>query len=198
MPEIIVGLAPRKVGFYDQLTNTHLTLDKSTATITYSDDNVDVLKDIAHAILCKIPALILYEGTIPVSVIEKWENRYRVLNERVPKLVRHHDGTYTNQTVGTQAFDRSGALKEGQKNMPNALSSEEATLFSFEADPELMKGREVGNTPTDQETIQEGAMPEILPDPEEKGPEIVTEVEEDPKEKTEDTSKKRASAATKK
>lgn len=80
MPELKFGLAPGKNGFFDPMTNFYLSLDKPVQTLTYTDPKQ--LEKIAHALLATVPALVLYEGTLPQEVIGVWKSKY-------DKIFRH-------------------------------------------------------------------------------------------------------------
>lgn len=71
---VTIGLAYGKTSFFDQLTNTYITLDKPVQKITFPD-SADLSK-IAHALFAQRPALHLYEGKLPEAVIDAWKAKY--------------------------------------------------------------------------------------------------------------------------
>lgn len=135
MAVITVGLAPRKTSFYDPLTNAYITLAKPTQPITFDDTKPDVLKNIVHALLCKTPALVLYEGTLPAAAIEAWEAKFKGGFKSNLKPSRQLDGSIKVAGKGTQALDRAEQLKAGDADLPNAKSVEEVTLFDIQSEP---------------------------------------------------------------
>lgn len=131
MQEITVGLAPRKTSFFDPLTNAYITLAKPTQQISFDETKPDVLANIAHALLCKSPALVLYEGTLPAESISAWEEKFKKLFNSSLKPARRHDGVIAAATQGAQALDRAEQIKAGDAEFPNAQALEEATLFDL-------------------------------------------------------------------
>ncbi len=123
MAEITVGLAPRKGGFYDPLTNTYITLAKPVQKVSFDETKPELLKRITHAILCKEPALVLYEGTLPQASIEAWEEQFKHLFQSKTIHERKLDGTMTSRNTHSQAIDRAEQLKAGDADLPNAKSA---------------------------------------------------------------------------
>ncbi|WP_067924142.1 hypothetical protein [Alicyclobacillus shizuokensis] len=74
MPQLKIGLAPKKVSFYDPLTNTYLTLSEPVEIINF-DDSTD-LSGICRGLFCQQPALVLYEGKLPQAAIDAWKAKF--------------------------------------------------------------------------------------------------------------------------
>ncbi|QHW35674.1 hypothetical protein GZH47_32775 (plasmid) [Paenibacillus rhizovicinus] len=130
MPEIKVGLAPRKQSFYDPLTNTYLTLEKPVQTINV-DGNTDLTK-ITHAVCCQPPALVLFEGDIPQTFIDAWKAKFDGMFSGKEKDRKKLDGTWDKHTP-VFALDRADAVNANSANVVTAQAEGQADLFSVAA-----------------------------------------------------------------
>lgn len=77
MPELKLGLAPGKTGFFDPNTNLYLTLANPVQTLIYTESTN--LEKITHALLATVPALVKYEGDLPQATIDAWKTKYEVM-----------------------------------------------------------------------------------------------------------------------
>ncbi|MEC1657156.1 hypothetical protein P9D81_20120 [Bacillus haynesii] len=89
MKKLKLGLAANKTSYFDPLTNTYITLEKPVVDVHY--ENYKVLKNITHAILSSVPALVLYEGKLPEEatiglLIEQIESKTNQLIYRKHQL----------------------------------------------------------------------------------------------------------------
>lgn len=83
MAELKVGLAPNKTSFYDNITNTYITLNKPVQSVRYDEADVqgtvERLRKIVHALVASVPALVLYEGDIPQACIDDYEAKFTAM-----------------------------------------------------------------------------------------------------------------------
>lgn len=79
MSKIKVGLAPYRNSFYDECTNTYITLDNPIQEISYKDD-MDLIS-ICNAVNAKYPALLLYEGKFPKATVEAWQKKFLIAGD---------------------------------------------------------------------------------------------------------------------
>jgi hypothetical protein len=147
MPELKLGLAPGKNGFFDPITNFYLTLDKPVQTLTFADHTQ--LEKITHALLATVPALVLYEGTLPQESIDAWKSKYEVMfrHKNFKNIVENgkvigqapvkdivnvslpEDGRVIE---GNSAFDRADKLGAPGSGSFAGASTEEAEEVTFE------------------------------------------------------------------
>lgn len=74
MPELTLGLAPGKNGYFDPITNFYLSLDKPVQKLTYTEPKQ--LEKITHALLATVPALTLYSGELPQEAVDAFKAKY--------------------------------------------------------------------------------------------------------------------------
>lgn len=132
--KVTVGLAPRKHGYFDPLTNTYLTLANPTRSFEYDETKPETMKNIVHAVLCKTPALVLYEGNLPASEIEAWKDKFtKIFNTNTTEFRRNHEGKVI-QPVPSMAADRADQLAAGNADMPNAKEVGDAEVVTLKAE----------------------------------------------------------------
>lgn len=120
-----IGLAPKKVGYFEPKTKLYLTLEEPFKDLTVAD-GAD-LSGIARGLFTMNPAIILLEGQFPEAEKEKFKAKYEIpfqvhkrtdmIVEKAPKPVE-------------EPVAPEGGTVEGQ-------STEEATLFDVDAEPEV-------------------------------------------------------------
>lgn len=80
MAELKVGLAANRTSYFDKITNTYITLQKPVQTVQYNENDIPAtvkrLDKITHALLASVPALVLYEGQLPVECIQAFKDKY--------------------------------------------------------------------------------------------------------------------------
>ncbi|MCY8466543.1 hypothetical protein [Bacillus atrophaeus] len=125
MEKLKLGLAANKTSYYDPLTNTYITLQKPVVVVQY--DNYKVLKNITHALLSSVPALVLYEGKLPEEAIKEWEERYmKPFRTDMSKLRRALTGDMVPPAVrANRAFDRADRIKDESIDFPKETPIEE-------------------------------------------------------------------------
>jgi hypothetical protein len=129
MPEIKIGLAPGRNGFYDPNTNLYLSLSSPVQVLTYSETTN--LEKITHALLASVPALVLYQGVLRQDAIDAWKAKFdKIFKAPVTrKLVENgkvigevpinYAINYSVQDAGrlaegNRAFDRTDELEQKQ------------------------------------------------------------------------------------
>ncbi|GAK42034.1 hypothetical protein TCA2_4526 [Paenibacillus sp. TCA20] len=131
--QVTFGLAPRKTSYFDPLTNTYLTLANPTRSLTYDETKPETMKNIVHAVLCKMPALVLYEGELPASVIENWKAKFTDVFKTNTKEVRKTlDGKLVHPDP-SMAVDRADQLLAGNADLPNAKEAGEPEIVQVNA-----------------------------------------------------------------
>ncbi|MED3626604.1 hypothetical protein P4478_05495 [Bacillus subtilis] len=112
MEKLKLGLAANKTSYYDPLTNTYITLKKPVVVVQY--DDYKVLKNITHALLSSVPALVLYEGKLPEEAIKEWEEKYmKPFRTDMSKLRRALTGDMAPPAVrANRAFDRADRIEK--------------------------------------------------------------------------------------
>ncbi|ARC67436.1 hypothetical protein B14_200225 (plasmid) [Bacillus licheniformis] len=127
MKKLKLGLAANKTSYFDPLTNTYITLEKPVVDVHY--ENYKVLKNITHAILSSVPALVLYEGKLPEEAIKEWEERYmKPFRTDMSKLRRALTGDMVPPAVrANRAFDRADRIKDESIDFPEAPTEEPVT-----------------------------------------------------------------------
>jgi hypothetical protein len=122
MATLILGLAPGKNGYFDPMTNFYLTLDKPVQTLTYTDPLK--LEKIAHALLASVPALKLYQGTLPPEAIDAWKAKYNKMfhTPKVKDIVVNGKviGSVPNADPIRNGMDRLGHTIEGNRAFDRA------------------------------------------------------------------------------
>ncbi|MCD7910969.1 hypothetical protein KC480_05445 [Bacillus velezensis] len=118
MKKLKVGLAANKTSYFDPLTNTYITLNKPVVTVQY--DDYKVLKNITHALLSSIPALVLYEGKLPEKAIEEWKEKYmKPFRTDMSKLRRALTGDMVPPAArANRAFDRAERIEKESIDFP--------------------------------------------------------------------------------
>lgn len=77
MPTMLkIGLAPKTVRYFDQITKLHLTQSEPFKEITLPD-GAD-LSGLARGLFTMKPAIILLEGTFPEVEKEKFKKKYEI------------------------------------------------------------------------------------------------------------------------
>lgn len=190
MPELKVGLAPNRTSYFDQITNTYITLSKPVQVVTYTE--ASELKRITNALLSSKPALVLYEGKIPQEAIDEWESGYlKPFNTNMKRLVRNLSGDMVSPSkTPNRAFDRAEKVNNQSADdvLPLSVNNDqEITLFSTEDETPEVKGKEApkAETPKDEEVKKEEVKKEEV-----KNEAEVKSKEEAPKETDKKTSKK--------
>jgi hypothetical protein len=150
MPELKLGLAPGKNGFFDPITNLYLTLDKPVQSLTYVD--AKQLEKITHALLATVPALVLYEGTLPQESINTWKSKYngifrapttknivengKVIGQVPVKDIVNVSLPEDGRVIeGKRAFDRADKLGQEGTGLGTASVEEVKTESVGEVDP---------------------------------------------------------------
>lgn len=148
MPEITIGLAPRKASYFDPLTNTYLTANKSVQAITYTD--YKQLKNITHALFASVPALVLYKGQIPQEAIDEWEAKYtkmfrspttknivengKVIGTKVIADPLRNGMDYQGRPIEpNRAFDRPDKVNDASDTSGANVGEAEEVTFSTES-----------------------------------------------------------------
>ncbi len=131
MPELKVGLAPNRTSYYDEITNTYITLRSPVQVVKYTDYRE--LKKITHALFASQPALVLYEGEIPEEAINEWKEKYmKPFKTDVSKLMRTLTGDLVSP-VPNRAFDRTEKLKGKAAEETAPDSAEEVEEVSVQS-----------------------------------------------------------------
>lgn len=73
--QLTIGLAPKKVSYFDKKTKLYLTLEQPFKTVTLADD-ADV-SGLARGLFTMRPAIVLLEGAFPEQAKEDFKNRYK-------------------------------------------------------------------------------------------------------------------------
>lgn len=148
--KVTVGLAPRKNGYFDPLTNTNLSLATPTRSFEYDETKPETMKNIVHAVLCKTPALVLYEGNLPASEIEAWKDKFtNVFKTNTAEFRKTHEGKLVHPAP-TMAVDRADQLLAGNADMPNAKEAGEAEVVTLKAEAVTP----AADAPTDSEKTE--------------------------------------------
>lgn len=156
MKKLKLGLAANKTSYFDPLTNTYITLEKPVVDVHY--ENYKVLKNITHAILSSVPALVLYEGKLPEEAIKEWEERYmKPFRTDMSKLRRALTGDMVPPAVrANRAFDRADRIKDESIDFPEAPTEEPVTPEPVTPEPEEGNDTVVQQSvePEDNEAIE--------------------------------------------
>ncbi|MBU5262111.1 hypothetical protein [Bacillus atrophaeus] len=125
MEKLKLGLAANKTSYYDPLTNTYITLKKPVVVVQYED--YKVLKNITHALLSSVPALVLYEGKLPEAAIKEWEEKYmKPFKTDMSKLRRALTGDMVPPAVrANRAFDRAERIEKESIDFPEEAPTED-------------------------------------------------------------------------
>lgn len=113
-----IGLAPKTVRYFDQITKLHLTQSEPFKEITVPD-GAD-LSGLARGLFTMNPAIILLEGVFPEEEKEKFKKKYEIpfqVYKRADAIVMNAPKPPTEPTEPTEP-----STVEGQ-------SAGEATLF---------------------------------------------------------------------
>ncbi|MCY8577146.1 hypothetical protein MOD24_14950 [Bacillus haynesii] len=190
MKKLKLGLAANKTSYFDPLTNTYITLEKPVVDVHY--ENYKVLKNITHAILSSVPALVLYEGKLPEEAIKEWEERYmKPFTTDMSKLRRALTGDMVSPAVrANRAFDRADRIKDESIDLPEAPTEEPANQEPVTEEPVTPEPEE-GNDTVVQQSIEPEDSEEIELFPEEE--KVEEKVEEKPKTKTKKGTKSKKS-----
>ena len=73
---LTIGLAPKKVSYFDEKTKLYLTLDTPYKQVTFGD-GAD-LQGIALGLFAMNPAIVILEGEFPEAEKEKFKQKYEV------------------------------------------------------------------------------------------------------------------------
>lgn len=131
---VTIGLANGKTSYFDQLTNTYITLTKPVQKITFPD-GAD-LSRIAHALFAQRPALHLYEGKLPQEVIEAWKAKYDPKGLQQAK--DRAEGVQANSAAVVSAGTKEPEVIEEQ-DLFSAASSEEEEVKEESKEEETKK-----------------------------------------------------------
>ncbi|PVC75059.1 hypothetical protein C2I27_04005 [Priestia megaterium] len=135
MPELTLGLAPNKTSYFDQLTNFYLTLDKPVQTLTYTAP--EQLSKITHALLCSVPALVLYEGQLPQECIDAWKAKFdKMFRTDMTKMQPSLDGERREPVAkqANRAYDRAERFAEDVAPVAEAVNeAEQVDLFQAQS-----------------------------------------------------------------
>ncbi|MGV7000186.1 hypothetical protein ACWA2C_15985 [Priestia megaterium] len=135
MPELTLGLAPNKTSYFDQLTNFYLTLDKPVQKLTYTAP--EQLSKITHALLCSVPALVLYEGQLPQESIDAWKAKYdKMFRTDMTKMQPSLDGERREPVAkqANRAYDRAERFTENVAPVAEAANeAEQVDLFQAQS-----------------------------------------------------------------
>ncbi|MEB2276915.1 hypothetical protein LAV82_23125 [Bacillus sp. ILBB4] len=138
MPELTLGLAPNKTSYFDQLTNFYLTLDKPVQTLTYTAP--EQLSKITHALLCSVPALVLYEGQLPQESIDAWKAKFdKMFRTDMTKMQPSLDGERREPVAkqANRAYDRAERFSENIEEVAPvaqaAKDAEQVDLFQAQS-----------------------------------------------------------------
>lgn len=154
MKELTIGLAPTRTSYFDQVTNTYLTLEKPTTKITYDEldapGTVQKLDRIVHALCASVPALVLYGGVLPEASIQAWEAKYlKPFNGPTSRAIVENGKIIGHAPIAepigggvddvgqviepNRAFDRPKKVKDASKEVPEPL---EPVTLSLDLDEE--------------------------------------------------------------
>lgn len=111
MPQLKVGLTPRKTSYFDPLTNLYLTLAVPFETVNYTE--AAELKNITVALLASQPSLVLYEGQLPEEAIQEWESKLAIFKTNSARIYRNLSGDLVSDKPNL-AFDRSEEFKQAE------------------------------------------------------------------------------------
>lgn len=111
-----IGLAPKKVSYFDKITKLYLTLGEPFKEITVAD-GAD-LSGLARGLFTMKPAIILLEGTFPEAEKEKFKKKYEV-----PFQVYKRTDAIVMNAPQAPVEEPAPEVVEGQ-------SAGEATLFN--------------------------------------------------------------------
>lgn len=158
MPQLKLGLAPGKNGYFDPLTNLYLSLDKPVDTVTYTD--AKQLEKITHALLASVPALVKYEGDLPQEAIDAWKGKYdkifrapafknivengKVIGQvSVKDIVNSSVGDNGRVIEGNRAFDRTDKVN-GEVVTVSKGEAEQVDLFEAQSVETTVEAEEAG------------------------------------------------------
>lgn len=151
MAELKLGLAPGRTSYFDQLTNTYITLQAPVQSVMYNENDMGAtvkrLEKIVHALFASVPALVLYEGKVPQESIDAWKIKYmKPFNTDMTKLTRDLNGNLVAPAVKpNRAFDRPEQVNDSSAdNAVVTVSTGEAEEVKLdEVKPEEVKAEEV-------------------------------------------------------
>lgn len=150
MAELKLGLAPNRTSYFDQITNTYITLQKPVQIVTYDENDIPAtvarLEKIVHALFASVPSLVLYEGNVPQECIDAWKQKYmKPFNTMTTRNVVVNGKTITTipladplrngiDEIGrpieaNRAFDRPEKVNAASADMAPA-STEKATIVN--------------------------------------------------------------------
>lgn len=118
-----IGLAPKKVSYFEPKTRLYLTLDQPFKDLMV-EDGAD-LSGIARGLFTMNPAIILLEGEFPEAEKEKFKAKYEIpfqVHKRTDMIV--------------EKAPKAGGAPVAPEATVEGQSTEEATLFDVDAEPE--------------------------------------------------------------
>ncbi|MGF0347598.1 hypothetical protein ACQR3P_28570 [Rhodococcus sp. IEGM1300] len=86
--QLKIGLAPKKVSYFDQKTNLYLTLEEPFKTVSLPD-TAD-LSGLARGLFTMNPAIVILEGVFPEDAKQAFKDRYEhkfAVHTRTDRLV---------------------------------------------------------------------------------------------------------------
>ncbi|MBA4293914.1 hypothetical protein C0431_13205 [bacterium] len=130
-----LGLAPKKVSFFDQKTKLYLTLEEPFKEITVPD-GAD-LSGLARGLFTLRPALVLLEGTFPEEEKEKFKQQYQVpfqIFKRADNIVENAPKPApVEPEVGAQSFSEATLFDVNEPEAP--AKDEKVEAQSLELEP---------------------------------------------------------------
>ncbi|MCY9186580.1 hypothetical protein [Bacillus halotolerans] len=161
MEKLKLGLAANKTSYYDPLTNTYITLKKPVVVVQYED--YKILKNITHALLSSVPALVLYEGKLPEAAIKEWEEKYmKPFRTDMSKLRRALTGDMVPPAVrANRAFDRADRIEKESIDFPEEAPTEQPVIEDPATEVPATDQSENGGDTVVQQSIEAEEIEEI-------------------------------------
>lgn len=134
-----IKLAPGKVGFYDHLSNIHLTLGSPTAYVP-SGTNCAALRRNLRAGLIELLEGSLGRNIPPFKVEKTEDGGFRIVSneEEVNKPVYKDpfNGAYKEASINVDPREKNGPEKNSEEATIKAMAAEVNEKISLENEPE--------------------------------------------------------------
>lgn len=136
-----IGLAPKKVGFYDPKTKLHLMLDMPFKEITVPD-GAD-LSGLARGLFSLRPAIVLLEGTFPEAEKDKFKERYNIPF----KAMTRTDAIVASAPVAGQSTKEATLFDVDQEPAVEDAPADPVVKAESEGEAQVLEGLDEEPTP---------------------------------------------------
>lgn len=133
MALIKIGLAPKRVSFYDPLTNTYLTLDNPVKTVDTARFSNEEQMGLCRGLFSQNPAIVLYEGKLSEEVIELWKSKYDVtkqMKERTNSVQNEAEPVVQGKAADKEGKTETSESKQETSDLGNELKTSSTSVPS--------------------------------------------------------------------